>query len=290
MEKNIIPGLLREMEKEKINFVLARPVKNLTKELTLPKLTNELGYFKKVECPKPFFNSLEINVDDKNLEKVLRLIKEKGFLKVFSLENSSIHYLYNRKEGLLEININLSKKITRKKKLRKIGKKGFFICFVAPEGGGKTSSLSGAYMIFENFPVKKEYLTFSSFKESRLHRIADIKKKLLRILYSRIKGKLIFTDRYLYLTFRNRPFLRKLLWKIIPEPDIVFIMKAPYKVLKKRRGPLCKPEREVREIYSLFERAQNKIKINSQKKLEKNLEIIINSILRLYSNEHDKAK
>jgi len=282
-----IDNIISQIKKEKIPFKLVKSVPPGSK-IIFPKLTNELGYFKQVPCPKNLFRSVYLDIEGTHTERVLKIIRGANFFKIFSREISSVHYLYDKNEGFLEINVNPDEKILEKKKEKRMGRKGFFVCFVAPEGGGKTTALSATYMILENFPVVREYLTFSSFRASKLSRIVDIKRKLLKVLKDRKTGRIVFSDRYLYLTFRKKPFLKKILWKIIPEPDLLFIMKAPYKILKKRRGPLCKPKKEVEEIYSLFERARNKIRIDSRNKLEDNMEIIINSILKLYDEENRK--
>ena len=106
----------------------------------------------------------------------------------------------------------------------------------------------------------------------------------MKVILGKKRGTLIFSDGYLYLTFRKRPFLRKILWKIIPKPSVLFIAKAPIKTIQKRKeGQRDRLSKEmIRELYSIYQNgeAKNIIYLNTAKPLKGNLKIMMDNALK----------
>lgn len=311
MNKEILTDIFSNLNKENIKFFISGDSNKLTRKypkIKLPEGRNELNYLKEIPYPSKLIEHLELNVRKEDVQKAAKILRQAGFYFYPFSKPFLSYFFYDRYLGFLNIDILQTKDFSNLKKIKNfyislanINKqnrkyftshlfKGRLICFEAPEGGGKTSTTSAAYTILQNFPAGRRWDTSSSFKDSRLYRIYDLSKKLFQIYLNKIRGRITLLDRYVYLTFRNNNFLREILLFLAPTPDRVFIMKAPYEVLKKRRGPLCKPESEVNEIYRLFNKAKNKTIIDSEKPIEENLGIIINTILKMYDNPKSELK
>lgn len=311
MSKEILTDIFSNLKKEKTKFFVSGDSNKLIgkyPKIKLPEGRNELNYLKEISYPSGLIEHLEINVRKEDVQKAAKILRQAGFYFYPFSKPLLSYFFYDRYLGLLNIDIALTKDFSELKKIKNFyissvnidnqTKKNFtrplfkgrLICFEAPEGGGKTSTTSAAYTILQNFPAGRRWDTSSSFKDSRLYRIYDLSKKLFQIYLNKIMGRITLLDRYVYLTFRNNSFLRKIILFLAPTPDRVFIMKAPYEVLKKRRGPLCKSESEVNEIYKLFNRAENKTIIHSEKPIEENLGIIINTILKMYDNPKSELR
>ena len=274
---NILNELLSRLDKNSIQYELDKKFKKKIPKFYIPNGVNELGYIEPAPYPKLAIGKINIKIDKKNFQNFHKIIREMGF--IFFPKKRFEYFLFDRKIGLVWISLLIDIKVN-------VNFYGKLICFVGPEGSGKTTTLSAVYTALENFPIEKKLMTFSSFKDSKLWRIYDLSKKLIS---SKFKGKkLILTDRYIYLTFRKNLILKRILKLFSPKPDIVFVMKSNYNALKERRGPLCSSRENVKNMYDLFGEAENKIEIDTSQNREKNLEFIINKILRLYNNEEKK--
>lgn len=297
---NVVKELFENFKKKKIKYsVLGNfDLLNSLPKISLPKGTNELGYFQLEKYPSNLLEKIDFLVEERDMFKIKKILSN---LKFVSLpKHSNNYYIYDSHIGFLKIRLNFTK---NKLKRRKRGKfyvsdnkieikdggnfklKGKFFCFSSPEGGGKTTTISSVNTVLQKFPADVKVITFSSFRESKLFRIYDLLKKAGYVYLNRFLGKVILTDRYIYLTFKNRRGLRKILKFLFPEPDMVFVLKAPYDVLKKRRGPLCSSKKNVANTYKLFDEAKNKMEISTIASKNKNLEKIINKILEIYKNE-----
>ena len=277
---NIIKRIFKTLDNQGIKYSTGYKERKETK-FFLSRGVNELGYIEPAKYQKNLINDLALEVDKSHIIKVIKIIKDFGF-KFYKFSNGLTYFYFDMDSGLIRLDLVAPEfsKISFKKPA------GKFVCFVGPEGGGKTTTLSSAYTILENFPAERKLINFSSFKESKIWRIYDLIKKIILIKFN--KEKLILSDRYLYLTFRKNLFFKKIIRSIAPEPDIVFIMKVNYKTLKKRRGPICSGKNNVKEMYKLFEEAKNKIIINANKPLNDNLKLIIDKILTLYIGNEDE--
>jgi len=267
---------------------------------------NELRYIREVSYPAGLIEKIRIVTSKAVLKSVCKTARSAGFYFYGSRNRTFSYFIYDVHLGLVNLIIFCADTMPPVKKIRRffishssfpedLVKKSFWgkgrlICFVSPEGGGKTSMTSSEFTVLEKYPVVRNHGTFSSFRDSKLYRVYDLTKKIVSIYISKLLGSIILLDRYIYLTFRDKPLLRKIIFKFAPEPDMVFIMKAPFSVLKKRRGPLCKPEEEVMKIYSLFEAAKNKTTIQSEKSIEENLGISTNIILKLFDEQNNEAR
>ena len=158
-------------------------------------------------------------------------------------------------------------KIIMLKKFRKYSKlfKGPLICFVGPDGSGKTTLLYETHAALIDIPAKKEIIHFGSQKKGRIYRIFDLIKKILKVYLNILSGKITLTDRYIYLTFRKKPFLNKLVRFTAPKPSIVFLMSASPKVIRKRRKELS--IEQIKELYEYYKKFKNMeiIKTDSDK-------------------------
>jgi len=279
--KNIIRNLLKDLKKEKIRY--NHNVSGKLSKIKFPDPKNELGYFKANKYPKELIE-VELIIDGESLRRTMKVIRKNNFI-FYPYIRPLCYFYYDEKFGLIRLIVKTedNQEITKEKP-----KKGHIICFVSPEGGGKTTALSRAYTVLEKFPVNRTHMTFSSFKESKTYRIYDLSRKIFRIKKNNLSGKITLLDRYIYLTFRKKPFLRSVFRIFAPEPSIVFILKADYQTLKKRRGPLCSSKENVNQTYKLFDSAKNKIYINSESDIDENIRIIINNILRLYEDDEEK--
>src|SRR3989344_5521593 len=76
-------------------------------------------------------------------------------------------------------------------------------------------------------------------------------------------------------------FLRKLLRALAPKPDIVFIMKASSKEIKKRKIGQRDLLSDVMidELYKVYNSIPGKIDIDTKKPIKENLEFMVNCIL-----------
>ncbi len=268
---DIIKKIFKELNSKSIKYSIDKmPIGRLQK-FKISRGVNELGYIQPAPYPKNLIKKISLKIDKGNVNSLAKILKNLNF--TFFPYKGLNFFLFDKTHGLLEIEADANikaKKIPRKN----------FICFVGAEGSGKTTTLSAVYTALENFPVKIKIMNFSSFRESKIWRIYDLTKKIFIIIFN--KNKLILSDRYIYLTFSKNKIFKKILKFLTPEPDIVFIMKCDYKILKKRRGTICSNRENVERMYSLFREAKNKIEIDTSKNNADNLTFIVNKILKLY--------
>ncbi len=264
---------------------------------------------------------VDILVNSKDIGTTKKILKENGFFFYPHTEPNKFYFKYDKELGLILLDIlptsnEIKKKnyngiyvpkdeikIPNKKSLLQkiytgIRRRLFFmlsgplIVFEGPDGSGKTTNAEALYVALEKFPMKKQFIHFATKfknkKPSTLKRFFSRMIALLRVYFNIFLGRMTITDRYLYLTFRNRPFLRKLLWKIIPEPNMLFIAKAPVEVIRKRKkGQKDLLSKEIiKELYSIYSngKAKNKIFLDTTKSIRNNTELIVNKTLESFLN------
>ncbi len=243
---------------------------------------------------------------------VREILKKEGFIFYPFTEPHYLYYFYDSKLGLIEIDILLASKIPKRKKYRnfyilkeekkynynksfpyklKTGIKrklhflfkGKLVCFIGPDGSGKTTSMNAVFDSLKNFPVRKERMLFGALKPSPIQRALSRIGSIIKVYMNIFSGKLTLTDRYLYLTFRkSHPIFRKIFRAIAPKPNIVFVMKASYSLLKKRRKDDVLDEKTVNDLYRLFEKIKNAEWIDTSKNYKKNIDFMIKRVLDLY--------
>lgn len=176
---------------------------------------------------------------------------------------------------------------------------GKLICFVGSDGSGKTQTLASIAeaLTRQNIIYKKLY--FSSLKRRKAHinRFFSLLCKLIVVKYYMSLGRTVLTDRYIELTFQNKPKLHKLITSIFPKPDIFFVMKARAQVLQQRRkiyegigDKLMKrltnskilTKEQIEEEYKIYKLLPNAVIINTEKSKTKNFNFIMSKISELY--------
>ncbi|NCO11496.1 hypothetical protein CO038_04725 [Candidatus Pacearchaeota archaeon CG_4_9_14_0_2_um_filter_39_13] len=169
--------------------------------------------------------------------------------------------------------------------------RGPLIIFEGPDGSGKTTNAKALYESLKRFPMKKEFIHFATpfkkdgAKPSSFDRARTRMTAIIKVWKNRILGRLTITDRYIYLTFRKKPFLRDLIRTLAPKPNALFLMKADVKTIRKRkegqRDQLS--EEMIKELYKVYEdvRGIKIIEIDTKKPIDKNLERITNLVLEI---------
>jgi thymidylate kinase len=180
--------------------------------------------------------------------------------------------------------------------------KGKLICFIGPDGSGKTSSRNQVFSELKKRKIYAKKMYFSSLKrsDSRIFRAIDLILKLYLIRLHLFLGKIILTDRYIYLTFRNNNILKKFVRIVFPKPDLVFIMVSSIKILKERRekfigvgdkyverieGEKPMTPEEIEGTYKTFFEINGAIKIDTEKPLDKNLKTMFEKIDKEINNK-----
>ena len=291
MRKNALVRLFEDFNKNKVKYCVRRRYKHLPN-----KLIGDVDFF----------------IERKSMRKALEIIKKRGFVYYPFTKPHLFFSYYDRDIGLVRIDILVIKKLIPVKKFRNFyvpkedrlftsNKKfpekvqtflrrrlyhlfrGKLVCFVAPDGGGKSSMREAVQRALKDYPIEKRLLHFGSRNPGRVYRVFDLLGKIGKTYINIFLGRLTLTDRYIYLTFRkgNRT-LRRIIKFISPKPDIVFVMKVDYKTLKKRRGHLCLSREDVKELYRIFDGIREKKYVNSGRAIKENLEYTVNEILGLY--------
>ena len=254
---------------------------------------------------------VDLIVLEEDIKKAKLILQEKGFILYPYTKPHYMYYIYDKNIGLIQLDIiilknlphikkyknffiseeiiNLSQKPLYKKLLTFFQRKIFFmgkgklICFIGPDGSGKTTAMKNVNEALQKFPIKKQQMIFGALKPSPISRIISRMTSIIKVYWYIFQGSIVLTDRYLELTFRKKyPVFRKLLWKIAPTPSIVFIMKTNYNTLKNRRGDECLPKETIKDLYKLFLGIFNTKIINTEKHPLINLSYMMQQILNLY--------
>lgn len=284
---NRLDRLFQEFNNHKLNYCVIRKYKFL---------------------PEKIIGDVDIAVKKEDLNSALKIVEDNGFFFYPYTEPHFFYFGYDKTVGLINLDIIKVKKLPRIKKFKKFyifdGKgeefrirksfllkvktnlqrkfhylfKGKLVCFIGPDGSGKSTLSNKVYDGLSKFPLKKEQIYFGSRKYGRIYRIFDLILKIFKTYINKTSGKITLTDRYIYLTFRKNKFLRNLVKVLAPTPDIIFVMKTTPEIILKRKKELTK--NQIIELYSLFEDIKNKKDIDSNKKIEDNSEKMINLILK----------
>jgi len=309
MKKNALLKLFDEFNKNKVKYCIRRKYTHFTKRLT---------------------SDIDMFIQEDDLAKARDILRQSNFLYYPFTEPHFFYYFYDSKIGLIMLDIVKINKlmpikqhknfyVPKEKKYFTIHKsffkkiktflrrkihflfKGKLICFIGPDGSGKTSTLLLTRKYLKKFPIEKKRMYFSSLKrsDSRLYRLFDLILKLVEVHWNLLLGRIVLTDRYIYLTFRKHSFLKKLVRFIYPTPSLVYLMKARPETLRKRRKTfigvgddmvrrLGEERRltieEYKELYQEFEKIKRAKIINSEIPLSKNIIKIMEDILNLYRN------
>jgi len=288
---NILENLFGKLNKKKINYCVLRKYENL------PKKPN---------------GDIDLAIDRKYIKETLKIVNESGFVFYPYTEPHYFFFLYDEKIGLIKLDLIFPLKLPDLKKLNcfyvpKNGEdirlrkttlmkiktnlqrrghylfRGKLICFIGPDGSGKSTLLNKTFEEFKEFPLKKRKVYFGSKKNGKLYRMIDLNLKLLLVYLEIFLGRIVFTDRYIYLTFRKNKFLMNLVRFLSPKPHIIFIMKTDPKTVYKRKKEIS--IEEIEEQYTIFNKLKNTIEIDSSSKIRNCSRIILNKILSLYKNE-----
>jgi thymidylate kinase len=292
MTENTLSKLFKEFNKNKINYIIRGKYKHL------PDTLNG--------------GDVDILIDKKDFRKIKKILRIMRFIYYPFAKPHFFYYFYDKDLGLIQLDILLTSNFPKKKKYNEFFipennkfitiKKSFFarvstylkrkshflfrgklICFVGPDGSGKSTLAQNSLKNLSKFPIQKKYIHFGSLKPAAVYRAIDRIKKLLIVYYYLFIGKIVITDRYIYLTFRKSfSIFSKLIQFIAPKPNIVFVLKSTEKTLQKRRGKDSLNSKDIFDLYTLFEKIKRKIDVNSEKSEEECLEFLINKILNLY--------
>tara|TARA_Y100000310_G_scaffold344875_1_gene460186 strand:- start:6404 stop:7558 length:1155 start_codon:yes stop_codon:yes gene_type:complete len=186
----------------------------------------------------------------------------KKYYSNFLLKNPRIFYKI--------LKVNSKRKSSRYLRLFK----GSLVCFVGPDGSGKTTLLQETNKaVKQPTTLKKEVIHFGSPIKSRFYRSFDLPLKILRTYLNIISGKVTFTDRYIYLTFRRKPFLNRIVRLLAPTPSAVFLAKAPPEIVRKRRQELTIDQ--IKTLYELYEKIPGINQIDTTLPLQKSKDLVL---------------
>jgi thymidylate kinase len=285
---NILEKLFNELNQKKIDYCILRKYENL------PNQPN---------------GDVDLAVNKQDSAKVLSIIKNLKFIFYPYTKPHYFFFFYDKEIGLVKLDLVLLKNLPKLKKFKNFYvpmnnvdvrlKKGIFskiqtnlqrkwhylfrgklICFIGPDGSGKSTLMNKTFEALEEFPLKKKKVYFGSKKGGKLYRIFDLKLKLLKVYLNLFLGRMIFTDRYIYLTFRKNKALMNLVRFFAPQPNIVFVMKASPESIHKRKKELSVDE--INEQYELFANLKNVVEISTESKIKDCLLVSSNKILELY--------
>lgn len=292
---NTLEKLFKEFNRNKISYCIRSRYKHLPKNLD--------------------GGDIDLLLEKKDFIKFINIIKKFKFKFYPCTQPNFFYFLYDENLGLIHLDALLIKKMIPVKKFSCFyipsdekhlsNKKTFFkkiktgiqrrlhylfrgklIVFDGPDGSGKTTYVNAVYNELKKFPIKKEVVHFATHfkknKPSALKRLITRNLSIFKVYWNICLGKLTFTDRYIYLTFRkNHVFLRKILRSFAPRPDLVFVMKASPEEIKKRKigqRDLLN-EKMIKELYAVYDSVPGKIDINTEKPIKENLEFVVNKIL-----------
>jgi thymidylate kinase len=159
--------------------------------------------------------------------------------------------------------------------------RGKLIVFVGPDGCGKTTLSNSFLDAIESFPEKKIKIYFGSRKGNRFYRIFDLIKKIAKVRINILLGRIIVTDRYIYLTLR-KSFLKKIIRSIAPKPSLIFFLETNSKIILKRKQELN--EKQINELNNLFKGIKNVNAINVENSIQECTTEMAKKFLNLYKN------
>lgn len=297
MSGGFIKNLFDEFNKEEIRYCIRGRYKHLPEKID--------------------GGDIDILIIKEDFYKVLKLIKDKGFVFYPFTHPNLFYYYYDKNLGMIHLDIMLARSFPKVKKhknfyipynqetipnKKSIGEKiytgirrriyylfrGRIICFEGPDGSGKSTYAKALYESLRRYGLKKEIIhfatPFTNGKEpSALKRFYTRTYSILRAYKNKMLGRITITDRYIYLTFRkHHSFLREILLFLAPKPNIVFVMRAsPQTIRKRKKGQRDRLSIDsIKELYELYDAIPNAKIIDTEKPIKENLYYVVNEVLR----------
>jgi hypothetical protein len=289
---NLVEKFLRELKKFKIKYCILRNYENLPKD------------------PKEKGGDIDILVEKNDFSRTVDIVKKQGFVQYPFCHPHFMFFQYDRDFGWVKLDIIRGKvPQTKKFKFFRVPKhkieyrlkkslaqrvwtrilrdtfflfRGRLICCIGPDGSGKSTISKIIKKELDFFPRKVKRIYFGTRYGGRFIRMFDLLIKVFDIFLNKILGNIIVTDRYIYLTFRKNPILSRIIRKIAPTPDLVFLMRVNPSSIRKRKDELS--VNEIKEQYLLFEKIKGVQEIDCSRKRisKKEIEKIIKKILQTY--------
>jgi thymidylate kinase len=263
---------------------------------------------------------IDILIRREDFERALAIIRELKFRFYPFTQPNLFYFGFDKEVGLIHLDILVGnnfpqvkkyknfyiptdeKVIPNRKKLLEKFKTGILrrlyylfngnvFVFEGPDGSGKSTNLKNVFDAIKRINRGNEIVHFATAfnkdgsKPSSFKRMYSRIYSIIRVWKNKFFGRLTFTDRYIFLTFRKNKLLKKLVRFFSPNPDIVFIMKAGVGEIRKRkegqRDQLS--EKLINELYKVYDEVptKKKVYVDTMKPYEDNLELMINEILRV---------
>jgi len=122
--------------------------------------------------------------------------------------------------------------------------------FVGPDGSGKTTTLKGVEKILKENNVRVISTRFNTSAYTKSKRFFDLILKFSYVFFQISLGKVVLTDRYMYLTFSDKLRLRDLFLKVLPKPKRTYFLDNDAKAIHNRKKEL--PLEKLNEQLNLF--------------------------------------
>jgi thymidylate kinase len=229
---------------------------------------------------------IDLSIKKCDFKKFDLLLKKAGYVYYPYANPHHFYFLYDGKLTFLDVITTFKRKVKDNPfyKLRRMASKfgrGKLIVFVGPDGCGKTTLSNSFLDAIESFPEKKIKIYFGSRKGNRFYRIFDLIKKIAKVRINILLGRIIVTDRYIYLTLR-KSFLKKIIRSIAPKPSLIFFLETNSKIILKRKQELN--EKQINELNNLFKGIKNVNAINVENSIQECTTEMAKKFLNLYKN------
>ena len=300
---NNLESLFSQFKKQSIEFCIRGRYKHLPKTLD--------------------GGDVDLLINKRHWKKARQIIKKSGFKFFPDTEPNLFFYLFDSNLKLIQLDILLTnrfppikkhksffipssgKTIPNRKKLSKKVQtslirrinwlfRGPVIVFEGPDGSGKTTNSLALLKALDKFPLKKEFVHFATpfnkdgSKPSKLKRLRTRLISILTVWKNKIMGRISVTDRYIFLTFRHTPFLKRIVRTLTPKPDLLFItLSSTSEIRKRKKGQRdLLSANQIKELYQLYKKAPAKLKveINTNGPVSQNLETTVNTFLKAILN------
>jgi len=258
------------------------------------------------ELPKTPKGDIDLLIRKKDFKNAREIVRKLGFVSYPFTEPHYFYFSYDKKIGLVNLDVVLIdelfpikkfkgfyiardgedfriKKSFLKKVKTNLKRKLFYlfrgklICFIGPDGCGKSTMVDKVHSELKSYPIKKQKIYFGSRKSEKIFRVFDLSHKIFRVHLNKFLGRITFTDRYVYLTFRHNKNLNKLVRIIAPKPNKVYLLKVDTETILERKKELSKKEIEM--LYRWFRRIDGVEEIDGGGNLEDNVEKVIMDVL-----------